>query len=331
MLGEIAIRIVHPSASLWHFPNYIAQATQPDPDQPANLLRYDAELGWEPRPGSSGILMHQPITFSADGLRNQNEGLQVDPGSPILAVGDSYTVGYAVKDDETWPANLERRLRHRVLNGGVHGYGLDQDVLRAERLARTFHPQAIVLAFIAHDIDRAGLAAKDSTYKPYFVATGDGLELRNMPVPRTPLAGSHAWFRRVFGYSYLLDFTMRRLGANEFWYGAQVSTGEDAQEIACRLMSRFAQSVRGASAQGLVVALPQYNDWGDATVQAADHKRTSMVLECARRRGLQTLDTYGAFANVAGDPRTLYVDWHLNPAGNAVAAGLIAANMPDAP
>ena len=156
--GEIAIRMVHPSASPWHFPNYIAEATQPDPDQPANLLRYDTELGWEPQPGSSGVLMHQPITFSAVGLRNQNNGLQVDEGSPILAVGDSYTAGYAVKDDETWPADLERRLRHRVLNGGVHGYGLDQAVLRAEKLAKRFHPHTIVLAFIAHDIDRVGLA-----------------------------------------------------------------------------------------------------------------------------------------------------------------------------
>lgn len=331
ILGEIAIRIVHPSASLWYFPSYIAQATQPDPDQPANLLRYDGELGWEPQPGSSGILMHQPITFSADGLRNQNKGLPVDEGSSVLAVGDSYTVGYAVKDDETWPADLERRLRHRVLNGGVHGYGLDQAVLRAERLARTFHPRTVVLAFIAHDIDRAGLAAKDSTYKPYFVAKGDGLDLRNVPVPRTPMAGPHAWPRRILGYSYLLDFTMRRLGAFELWYGAQVSTGEDTQAIACRLMSRFARLVQEATAQGLVVALPQYNDWTDATVQAVDHKRMSLVLECARRRGLQTLDTYGAFASIAGDPRTLYVDWHLNAAGNAVAAGLIAANMPDAP
>ena len=338
LLGEIGIRIVHPSASLWYFPNYIAQATQPDPDQPANLLRYDAELGWEPQPGSSGILMHQPITFSADGLRNQNKGLQVDEGSSVLAVGDSYTVGYAVKDDETWPADLERRLRQRVLNGGVHGYGLDQAVLRAERLAKTFHPHTIVLAFIAHDIDRAGLAAKDSTYKPYFTATkpevtakGDGLGLRNVPVPRTPMAGPHAWPRRILGYSYLLDFTMRRLGAFELWYGAEASTGENTQAIACRLMNRFARLMQRASAQGLVVALPQYNDWGDATVQAADHKRTSMVLECARQQGLQTLDTYGAFASVAGDPRTLYVDWHLNAAGNAVAAGLIAAHMPDAP
>src|SRR6185503_3834037 len=238
------------------------------------------------------ILMHQPVSFSEKGLRDQNKGLQVDERRPILAVGDSYTLGYAVKDDETWPANLERRRQQRVLNGGVHGYGLDQTVLRADRLAQAFHPRTVVLAFIAHDIDRAGLSLNESTHKPYFTATrpyvpskGDGLELRNVPVPRAQSDGPHAWPRRILGYSYLLDFTMRRLGAYELWYGARVSTGEDTQVIACRLMTRFADSVRRHAADGLVVALPQYDDWVDPRTLAANHKRTSMVLECARRQG----------------------------------------------
>jgi GDSL-like lipase/acylhydrolase family protein len=331
LLGEIAIRIVHPSASLWRFPNYIEQVTRPDPGQPAELLRYDSELGWEPRPGASGILMHQPVSFSENGLRNQNKTLALDDRPPILAVGDSYTVGYAVKDDETWPANLERRLQRRVLNGGVQGYALDQIVLRADKLADSLHPQTIILAFIADDIGRTGLSVKDSTYKPYFVVKGDGLELRNVPVPPTRSGGPHTWPRRLLGYSYLLEFVMHRIGAREFWYGAQVSTDEDAPTISCRLMARFAGSVRRHSAHGLVVALPQYNDWEDAKAFAADRKRTSMVLECAHQQGLQTLDTYGGFAAISKDPRVLYVDWHLNAAGNGIAAGLIALAMPSTP
>jgi hypothetical protein len=323
LAGEIGIRLVHPSASLWHYPNYIEVADRPDPDQPEDLLRYDAELGWAPVPGASGILMHQPASFSADGLRNQNKGLATS-GPPILAVGDSFTVGYAVNDDETWPAELERRLRRRVLNGGVHGYGLDQAVLRAERLAEKFHPAVVVLGFIAHDIDRTGLAVKFSTRKPFFVVQPDGLELRNVPVPETPIPGPQTWPRRILGYSYLLDFTMRRLGADELWYGTEESTGQDTQAIACRLMGRFAKSLRRHAARGLVVVLPQDNDWQDATTLAADRERTAMVLACAKRQGLQTLDTYPAFAAAAANPRTLYVNWHLNAVGNALAARLIA-------
>jgi hypothetical protein len=323
--GEVGIRLVHPSASLWHFPNYIELADRPDPNEPADLLRYDSELGWAPQPGSSGILMHQPASFSVDGLRNQNKDLRTGGRPAILAVGDSFTVGFAVKDDESWPAQLERMLSRRVLNGGVHGYGLDQAVLRADRLAGKFHPGVVILGFIADDIDRAGLAVKFSTRKPFFVVTDDGLELRNVPVPETPIPG------RILGYSYLLDFTMRRLGAAELWYGSDESTGQDVDTIACRLMGRFAASLRRHSARGLVVVFPQDSDWQTARTLDADHRRTSTVLACASRRGLQTLDTYPAFAEATANPRSLYVDWHLNAAGNALAARLIERALQEVP
>jgi hypothetical protein len=331
LAGEIAIRLVHPSASLWRFPNYIELADRPDPNEPTDLLRYDSVLGWAPEPGSSGILMHQPASFSADGLRNQNEGLETGGGPSVLAVGDSFTVGFAVKDDESWPAQLERTLGRRVLNGGVHGYGLDQAVLRAHRLAEKFQPGVVVLAFIADDIDRAGLSVKFSTRKPFFAVTDDGLELRNVPVPETPIPGPRAWPRRILGYSYLLDFTMRRLGADDLWYGDEESTGQDVDTIACRLMGRFADTVRRHSARGLVVVFPQDNDWQAARTRDADRRRTSTVLACAGRQGLQTLDTYPAFAAATASPRSLYVDWHLNESGNALAARLIARALQEAP
>ena len=132
LLGEIAIRPLHPSASLWRFPNYIEQVTRPDPHQPAELLRYDSVLGWEPQPGASGILMHQPVSYSDNGLRNQNKTLELGNGRPILAVGDSYTLGYAVKDDETWPANLERQLQQRA--PVRHGHRHDHRFLRGDHL-----------------------------------------------------------------------------------------------------------------------------------------------------------------------------------------------------
>ena len=326
LLGEVGIRIVHPSASLWRYPNYIALATRPDPDQPTEVLRYDPLLGWAPQPGASGILMHQPISYSADGLRNQNRGLDLAVGRPLLVVGDSYTEGFGVKGDESWPAHLERTPRRRVLNGAVRGYGLDQMILRAEVLAEAFKPDAIVVGFIALDIGRSAVSIFESAHKPYFVAVGDRLDLMNVPVPTTPVTAPQAWPRRILGHSYLLDFIMRRLGATHLWYGADVSTGQDPEVIACGLMDRLAALVRKHSARGLVVSFPQYNAWTNPTIGVDDRKRTSVVLTCARSRGLETLDTYDAFAKAGAGNNldSLYVEWHFNDRGNALAAGLIA-------
>ncbi|SEP17087.1 GDSL-like Lipase/Acylhydrolase family [Rhodospirillales bacterium URHD0017] len=329
LAGEVAIRIFHPSASLWHYPNFIALNAAPRPDQARGLLRYDSDLGYAPIPGASGVLMHQPISYSADGLRNQNLARARPVGRSILAVGDSYTEGYAVKDDESWPAYLERDLDRPVLNAGVRAYGIDQMVLRAERLAARFKPEAIVLAFISADITRAGMSVLESFRRPYFVPVGDGLELRNVPVPTTPVIGAKAFPRRVLGYSYLLDFTMRRLNARELWYGDFERTGVDVNLVSCRLMHRFAEVVRKEATRGLIVAFPQYDTWTDPPASAWHRTRVLGVLACARDAGLATLDTYDGFAKagVAGNVDGFYVDWHLNAQGNALAARLIAATL----
>ena len=156
LLGEAVSRLSDPEASLWRYPNYIWLATELDAEAPLQL-RYDSELGYEPRPGVSGTLKGETLSYSADGFRNHNLDRPTATGPLILALGDSYTEGYAVSDDETWPAHLERDTGRRVLNAGVRSYGLDQIVLRAERLAPRVKPRTMVLAFIESDIGRTAL------------------------------------------------------------------------------------------------------------------------------------------------------------------------------
>ena len=71
-----------------------------------------------------------------------------------MAVGDSLTYGDEVRDEEAWPAQLQRLTGRRVLNGGVTGYGFDQIVLRAEQLTNMHKPSVVVVGFIADDIRR---------------------------------------------------------------------------------------------------------------------------------------------------------------------------------
>ena len=53
---------------------------------------------------------------------------------------------------------------------------------------------------------------------------------------------------------------------------------------------------------------------------------TRDLLECGRRNGLATLDTYEALA-ATPRPRDLYVLWHMNAAGNALIARLVAVAL----
>lgn len=327
LVAEGIARLVDPAASLWHYPNYIRETAHRPAEE--RQLAYDPLLGWSPIPGVSGTLMGKPFSASSEGMREHNLGASPAAGPPILALGDSFTEGFAVGNDDTWPAALERTLGRRVLNGGVRGYGIDQMVLREERLVPKLKPQTVVLAFIADDIDRTALSVRDSKGKPYFVPAGEGLELRNVPV-QTAL--SSPWLeaaRDVLGYSRLLDDVMTRLGATELWYGDVVRTGADGTVVSCRLMDRFAAQVRHQSVKALVVALPQYLGWSDPANLAFERRMVTALLGCASRAGLPTLDAFAPFERegVGRDLDAYYVQYHLTARGNALAARLIAAAL----
>ena len=91
--------------------------------------QFDAELGYIPQPGYSGIanVWGTHVTIDEQGIRSNGQQPPDIGGAPsILALGDSFVFGDQVSNAESWPAQLEAKLRRRVINAGVFGYGLDQ-------------------------------------------------------------------------------------------------------------------------------------------------------------------------------------------------------------
>jgi hypothetical protein len=332
LIGEAVVRFLDPSTSIRPFLFNLATANRTY--NPVNLpvMRYDATLGHEPVGGAAGTLMGQSVSYSADGLRNHN--LPAPPaGEPtVLVVGDSFTEGWAVKDDDAWPAYLARDTGRRVLNAGVRGYGLDQMVLRAERLAPRFKPQTIILAFIEDDMSRTGLTVRQAVHKPYFRPSGDGLELHNVPVPTTAVSDPLDPIRSILGYSYLLDFIMRQLGAYDLWHGDSIKADVDTDLLSCRLMQRFAVLAKREEAQGIVVAFRNDLTGLDARDIARLRRRVTASLACARDAGLTALDTHDGFTAAGADRGSdaFYFDRHFTARGNALAARLIASALEEA-
>ena len=104
----------------------------------AYLARRDPLLGWPPPAARGG-----PIHDEHGARRAPDEA----PGPPCMAVfGDSFTFGDEVAPDETYAHALGERLRCRVANYGVGGYGTDQAYLRYRE--RFEEPADVVL--LAH-------------------------------------------------------------------------------------------------------------------------------------------------------------------------------------
>lgn len=318
---EIGLRLTH-NGWIWSWPNLVLEARAVLADREHSRFVDDPLLGYEPRPGYSA----PGVSFDGEGFRRTGPART---GDTVLAVGDSYTYGDEVRDEETWPAILQQLTGAPVLNAGVSGYGFDQSVLRAEKLANGRRLSTIVVSFIADDLRRTEMSRMWGAEKPYFDIADGRLVLRNMPVPPRPDPRTTLTFwQRTLGYSFLVDFVLRRLHLMHDWFGDHVRVHDEGQgeRLSCLLTGRLAKLQRLSGARVLLMA--QYDPvvWQDPKFADEQRRMVDGVLRCGRQAGLAVLDTFEALSR--SEPKSLYGRWHMNDAGNRLIAGLVAAALP---
>lgn len=133
---------------------------------------YDKEIGWVPRPGFSWK-MH---SISEQGLRGTRVYPETpeDPEKRILCIGDSFTFGYEVEDDQAYPHHAEQLLPGTEwINLGICGGGLTQSYLHYKKNGRRFGGRHVVIGFMTNNNKRTV-----NCFRP-FVSPDD---------PMTPLA-----------------------------------------------------------------------------------------------------------------------------------------------
>ena len=320
LLLEIGARLAR-GKPLTYWPNFVE--TRISVIKSVYPTQHDPLLGWIPKAGdyTDANYWGKSLVILEDGIRGNGKGVRKEGKPLILAVGDSFTFGAEVADEETWPATLERLSGARVLNGGVFAYGLDQTVLRAERLAAIFHPDVIVVSFIPDNVNRTERAVRTGASKPYFDVVGGRLELRNTPVPfLDPGAKDIGRFRRIFGHSFFVDGMMRRLKLDSFWYlgdWENVRVHRKGADVACLLMSRLAEL---AARQHLTVVLLAQHP---AALRDTEPPESEKTVACAAANGLPVLDLYGHLRDLAlSDPARFrsFSGLHMTAGGNRFVA-----------
>jgi hypothetical protein len=147
---------------------------------------YDPQLGWRTAAGlatgrDGGGLR---ITTDSNGFRQASSSPLPSTRHPrIVVLGDSFTFGDEVNDEESYPARLQQLLPETaVFNFGVVGYGHDQMLLQLQRYGSEYAPDIVILGFSCVDVWRNVLSF-GSYAKPRFRARGEDLVLVNSPVP----------------------------------------------------------------------------------------------------------------------------------------------------
>ena len=115
---------------------------------------FDDELGWTLKKNASSYIRGRSFltgeTFfdssvytDALGFRAQNPGIQPTPGG-IAAIGDSWTFGYCVNYEETYPYFLQELSNTPVTNLGVPAYGSGSTYGLIKRHVAKLQPKLVV-------------------------------------------------------------------------------------------------------------------------------------------------------------------------------------------
>ncbi|MEK7859320.1 MAG: GDSL-type esterase/lipase family protein [Elusimicrobiota bacterium] len=214
--------------------------------------RYDPAAGWAVKPDLPGIEVfdHKKLTTDAHGVRGLGHAYDKPAGKRRLVVlGDSFTFGDEVGDEETYPARLQALLpKAEVINLGVHGYGHDQMLIRFNEEGVKYHPDLVLLGFIGGDMPRNRLAFRDYA-KPRYELSGGTLRLTNQPVPPPEAVLRAQPFRSAF-----LDL-LALLGHR--WSSHQ----EQTERITTAILDELAAAVKRAGAKLVLVQLPDRPDF----------------------------------------------------------------------
>lgn len=115
---------------------------------------FDNELGWTLKKNASSyirgrslltgeIYFNSSVYTNAQGFRTQKLSSKVVPGG-IVAIGDSWTFGYCVNYEETYPYFLEKFLNIPVANLGVPAYGSGSTYGLFKRHVSKLQPKLVV-------------------------------------------------------------------------------------------------------------------------------------------------------------------------------------------
>jgi len=159
------------------------------------IITYDEKLG------------HKYVSDLFTRLRYGNDGYFIETDDlgfrnskqkagkiKIIVLGDSYVAGDGVSNSSRFSDVIAENLDCEVINLGVSGYGVDQQILAYEQFKDQIEHDIVIFAPYLEDFYRNLIPAREGldkstgksvlVPKPYYNIENGSLALQNIPVPR---------------------------------------------------------------------------------------------------------------------------------------------------
>ena len=284
---------------------------------------YDASKGWIPKPNLRDVK-----TFDNKTLNTNSKGLRGKTDFPytknkdkvrILILGDSFTFGDEVSDDETYSARLQAMLPHtEIINMGMHGYGHDQMLILFREEGVKYQPDIVILGFLPLDMSRNLLGFRDFA-KPRFVLNRGELKLTGSPVPRPEEILRWDWTRpRIVDIFSTLQHRVKKIS------GLQKTEMEEVTTAILKEMIRLIESIHAVP---ILAYLPRGKEI--ATDIAVMEDETYMFSMCELNKKAKCFSTRPYFAEKIAKGETFKSRGHWEPAGHRTVAEALRSYLVD--
>jgi len=326
LAAEASVRILRPGLVMG-----------PDPVG-ETFWRHDPELGWAHRPSRIGTFSRPEfshgVSINSMGFRDREreparQGFAAAGSKTfrIAVLGDSFTWGHGVEDEEVFTRLLEGLLPGvEVWNLGVSAYSTDQELLLLRRMAPVIRPDLVLVMISRNDFEGNLSRAAGAYAKPWFEEERPGLLPAGAPAPEPSV-----WKRAAF--------TIRRRSAfvNGVWWlleGRVLEGGLSAESrpkqirITLGLLDLLQRETARAGVRLALAFVPSVAHVYYGDIPEVQSVRTEAVEGWAGERGVAFLDLIPAFREAfaaSGSMLHYNKDKHWNAAGHRLAATTLAS------
>jgi len=275
----------------------------------------DEKRGYAMIPGTEHYTYERPVRVNGLGLRGPELTEKSEGETRILCLGDSTTYGQGLAEEWTIPALLEVELGPgtRAVNGGLRGYGTEQEIALLEELGPRIRPDLVVLFWYPNDLE------KHQVEEIYARLARQG---RVEYDTQAPLEGAKllAWRAREY-----LRHSALVMQTHDVWAAltAQRLSPEEIDRGFERLDASLSDLARAAESQGarlLVAAIPTAGMVASGEEGRAIPRR---IGELASKHGIAFVDLLDPLVELhreTGRLPLLPYDWHYTgPANRAMA------------
>lgn len=254
----------------------------------------------------------------------------------IVVTGDSFVAGNEVANNNTWPAYLEKKLKHRVINGGVGGYSTIQAVLYGEKLLTDKKIKHLIVSLIPEDLVRAEHSIFQGVPRPFYKEIDNDQfiiernhieEFKNFSSIDKDYMGK---MLNRYSRSFLIMEIIKRTSKNKnlfYYYGLHKKEDLRFDKIGCLLVNRLNDmKIKNNIKVAILLQYPDYYFYRDDKEQTYINKYFDNFKECISNSNLDLIDLYDPmlkkFKSNKKEFNSFYISRgrHMSPLGNNFVA-----------